>query len=249
VTTFSDHFSGHASDYAKYRPNYPAELFRWLADISPSTGLAWDCACGNGQAAVALAQYFDLVIATDASANQISNASPADNVDYRVGVAEQSGLEANSVDLITVAQALHWFDLDAFFREAKRVLQPGGILAVWSYGLTSVDPEIDAIVQHLYDDLVGPYWPTERRLVETGYADIAFPFHPIAAEEFSMQADWTLDELAGYLRTWSAVKRYVADKDSDPVLEVEPALNNAWGERQSRKAIRWPLNLRVSRSD
>jgi len=249
VAQFSDHFSGHASDYAKYRPNYPAALFRWLADISSATGLAWDCACGNGQAAVALAGYFDRVIATDASDNQIRNAIPAANVDYRVAVAEQSGLDSDSVDLVTVAQALHWFKLDAFFAEARRVLKSGGVLAAWSYGLTRVDSEIDAAIHHLYGDLVAPYWPIERRLVETGYSDIDFPFSEIVPEAFAMEAEWTLDELTGYLRTWSAVKRYLADKDSDPVSEIEPVLQKAWGERRSRKTIRWPLKLRVGRAD
>jgi len=249
LAQFCDHFSGHASEYAKYRPSYPVELFRWLAGVSPSTAFAWDCACGNGQAAVALATYFDHVIATDASENQIANAIPADKVEYRVAAAEQSGLENNSVDLIAVAQALHWFDLDAFFDEARRVLRPGGALAVWSYGLTTVNPEVDAIVHHLYNDLVGPYWPMERRLVETGYAAIPFPFREVGAPAFAMQAEWTPGELGGYLRTWSAVKRYHADTGNDPVSEVEPALINAWGELQSRKTIRWPLNLRVGRAD
>ena len=249
MAQFSDHFSGHASDYAKYRPNYPAELFRWLAELGPSTAFAWDCACGNGQAAVALATYFDRVIATDASANQIANAIPADKVNYRVATAERSGLENSTVDLIVVAQALHWFDRDAFFDEARRVLRPGGVLAVWSYGLTTVNPEIDAMIYHLYSELVGPYWPMERRLVETGYAGIEFPFTPIAAEHFAMQAEWTMDELTGYLRTWSAVKRYMADKKDDPVSLVEPELIKAWGDRQSHKTIRWPLNMRLGRAD
>lgn len=249
MNSFADHFSGHADDYARYRPDYPQALFLWLAGICPVRQLAWDCACGNGQAAVGLAHYFDRVIATDASENQIRNAIAAAKVEYRVATAEQSGLDSNSVDLITVAQALHWFDLDAFFTEARRVLKPGGVLAVWSYGLTHVDPEIDAVIHYLYSDLVGSYWPMERRRVETGYADIAFPFSEIAPEDFAMEAEWTLDELTGYLRTWSAVKLYLADKGIDPVAEVEPALNKLWGEDQSRKTIRWPLNLRVGRAD
>jgi SAM-dependent methyltransferase len=249
VSSFADHFSGHADDYVRYRPDYPQALFQWLAGICPARQLAWDCACGNGQAAVALAHYFDRVIATDASENQIRNAIPAASVDYRVAAAEQSCLDSNSIDLITVAQALHWFELEAFFAEARRVLRPGGVLAVWSYGLTRVDPEIDAVIHYLYSNLVGPYWPMERRLVETGYSDIAFPFSEIAPEDFAMKAEWTLDELLGYLRTWSAVKRYLADQGSDPVADVEPALNKLWGEDQSRKTIRWPLKLRVGRAD
>ena len=243
--TFSDHFSGHATEYARYRPNYPPALFQWLAAISPANKLAWDCACGNGQAAVALAQYFDRVVATDASDKQIQNSIPHDGIDYRVATAEQSGLDANSVDLIVVAQALHWFDLDAFYREALRVLKSKGVLAVWSYGLAKVRPDIDTIIHHLYEDLVGPYWPMERRLVESGYAGIAFPLKEIDAEHFAMEAEWSFDELTGYLRTWSAVKRYTAEKHSDPVSQIEPALAEAWGSKQARLAIQWPLNLRV----
>jgi SAM-dependent methyltransferase len=249
VASFADHFSGHASDYARYRPSYPAALFAWLAGISPATDLAWDCACGNGQAAVALAQHFNQVVATDASENQVHNAIGSDGVTYRVATAEQSGLDSDSVDLITVAQALHWFDLDAFYREARRVLKPGGILAVWSYGLTRIRPDIDAIVHYLYDDLVGAYWPMERKFVETGYAELPFPFNELKPQSFAMNAEWTLEQLTGYLRTWSAVKRYIADQGADPVSRIEPALAEAWDNSQTRMTLRWPLNLRVGAAD
>jgi SAM-dependent methyltransferase len=249
LSRFADHFSGHADDYARFRPDYPADLFGWLAGISPTQQLAWDCACGNGQAALGLASEFRQVVATDASENQIQKALAHDRVDYRVAPAEHSGLESASVDLITVAQALHWFDLDAFYLEAKRVLRTGGVLAVWSYGLARISPELDAVVHHLYQDLVGPYWPMERRLVESGYSEIDFPFREIEPKPFAMESAWSLEMLSGYLRTWSAVKRYQADKGEDPVLLVLPALEKAWGDSTAARLICWPLNLRVGYRD
>ena len=249
MISFADHFSGHADEYARYRPDYPATLFEWLAGIGPATALAWDCACGNGQAAVALSEYFDQVVATDASETQIQNAVPHSRIQYRVATAENSGLETDSVDLITVAQALHWFDLDAFYPEARRVLKPGGVLAVWSYGLANIEPDVDRVVYRLYQEIVGPYWPMERRLVESGYKNLPFPFHEITAKEIAMEATWNLDDLLGYLRTWSAVKRYIKDRGDDPVSLVEGELASAWGNADKTLGIRWPLNLRVGTND
>jgi SAM-dependent methyltransferase len=245
LSNFADHFSGHANEYARYRPDYPADLFLWLAKTSPATGLAWDCATGNGQAAQGLADHFEQVIATDASEKQIENAVPHDRVSYRVAPAEDSGLEVSTVDLITVAQALHWFDLDAFYREATRVLKTGGVLAIWSYGLASIRVDVDALIHHLYQDIVGPYWPMERRLVETGYSELTFPFREIEAPAFTMHIDWSLEDLTGYLRTWSAVKRFIQDKGEDPVTLIETELEKAWGNSDAQLKINWPLNMRV----
>ena len=171
---FKDHFSAHAVDYAAFRPHYPTELFRYLAGIVDEQKLAWDCATGNGQAAVELAELFERVIATDASAEQIANAQKHQKVEYRVATAETNGIDSLAIDLITVAQALHWFDLDRFYAETKRTLKPSGVIAAWTYNLLHITPEIDAIIGHYYSNVVGPFWPAERALVEK-FDQLHFP--------------------------------------------------------------------------
>ncbi len=244
---FKDRFSGHAGEYARFRPRYPRELFEYLAGVSPERKWAWDCATGNGQAAVALAEFFEHVIATDASEKQIAHGQPHERVTYRLTSAERSGLDAASVDLVTVAQALHWFDRDAFFAEAKRVLKPRGVLAVSTYNLFEVSPEIDRLIETFYNDTVGPYWDFERRLVETGYRTIAFPFQELSPPDFRMEAEWSLDDVIGYLRTWSATKNFIAARGFDPVVDLSEDLRAAWGESKTKEVV-WPLSVRVGRS-
>jgi SAM-dependent methyltransferase len=244
---FKDHFSGHASLYSRFRPTYPGALFDFLADAAPARLLAWDCATGGGQAALALADRFEKVIATDASAEQIKAAKPHARVEYRVAPAEAGGPASGSVDLLAVAQALHWFDREKFYAEAKRTLKPGGVLAVWSYNLLSITPELDALVNHFYHEIVGPYWPPERKLVEQGYGGIEFPFMEISAPEFAMNAGWTLEDFAGYLTTWSSVRRFMDAQGADPVAALLPALRKIWGDPGSSRRISWPLELRAGR--
>lgn len=243
---FKDHFSGHADRYARYRPDYPDALFRWLADAAPARERAWDCATGNGQAAVALAEHFAEVAATDASAEQVRSAFPHPRVAYRVAPAEASGLADASVDLVTVAQALHWFDAPAFFAEARRVLRPGGVLAVWAYEVFRVSPNVDAVVDHLYRDVVGPYWPPERKAIEEGYRGYTLPFEPVAAPPFEMEKRWTAEEVFGYLRTWSAVAKFIGANGFGPVERIAPELAAAWGG--GAREVRWPLVLLVGRA-
>ena len=185
---FKDHFSDQAADYTKYRPNYPNELFAYLASLVLARECAWDCGTGSGQAAVALTEFFDRVIATDASEKQILSATKSARVEYRIAPAENSGLSSHSLDLIAVAQALHWFDLDAFYMEAKRVLKPEGALAVWGYGLLEIAPEIDAVINRFYREIVGPYWPPERKIIESRYQTIPFPFAELQPPQFAMKA-------------------------------------------------------------
>jgi SAM-dependent methyltransferase len=248
MTTFKDHFSGHAADYAKFRPNYPPSLFDYLASISPECELAWDCATGNGQAAVGLAEHFAKVIATDASAQQIESAQPHSSIGYWVAPAETSGIDPGSVDLILVAQALHWFDMDRFFTEAKRVSKENGILAVSTYTYVTINPEIDAIVSKFYRETTGPYWPPERELVESNFESIRFPFPELPSREFEMLQHWNLAQLTGYLRTWSATKKFMAACGFDPVDSLVEELRAVWRNPETPCEVRWPLHLRVFRA-
>jgi SAM-dependent methyltransferase len=242
--SFKDHFSAQAADYAIFRPGYPQELFDYLGTVVLSHQFAWDCGTGNGQAAVALALVFDRVIATDASEKQIANAEPRERVEYRVAPAENSGIESGTIDLIMVAQALHWFDLDRFYAEARRVLKPDGVLAASAYNLLHIEPAIDEVVNQYYYEVVGPFWPPERQLVEQ-FADLPFPFHKIDPPKFEMTAQWNLDHLVGYLGTWSSTQRFIAAKGSDPLEQVTDELRNAWGDPQQTRKVIWPLTLRV----
>lgn len=205
---FKDHFSGHAAAYAAARPDYPPELFAWLAARAPARDSAWDCATGNGQAAVALAGHFRRVLATDASAAQIVRAAPGPgNIDYRVAPAETPGIELESVDLVTVAQAVHWFDRPRFYAAARQALRPGGLIALWSYGLFTIDPPLDELIRHFYEHVVGAYWPPERKLIDEHYATLDFPFTEVPAPAFAMEQEWDAGQALAYLRTWSAVQR------------------------------------------
>ena len=245
---YADHFSKLASGYAASRPRYPGELFSYLAALATRHELAWDCAAGSGQATVPLAQWFRRVIGTDASGTMLDQAQPHPSVEYRAAPAEDSGLDPASVDLVTVAQALHWLDMEAFYREVRRVLVPGGVLAVWTYGVIHVDLEpADHVLLSFYTDVVGPFWPAERRHVESGYLTLPFPFAEIAPPPFSMQVQWTLAELLGYVRTWSATQRYKEELGRDPVEQLELRLAPVWGDRLTRRMIAWPLSLRVGR--
>lgn len=244
--TFRDHFSGVAEGYARFRPGYPAALFAWLAERAPARRLAWDCATGSGQAALGLAEHFERVVATDASAEQVARAHPHPRVDFRVAPAERSGLGDGAADLVTVAQALHWFDVPAFFAEARRVLRPGGLLAAWCYGNPALpEPALERTLAAFYDGVVGPYWPPERRLILEGYATLDFPFREIEAPPLALEADLTLHGLAGYLRTWSATSRYVAVHGVDPVDGVVERLGADWGDPGTPRRVRWPLAFRA----
>lgn len=242
--TFKDHFSRDAKGYAEFRPNYPAELFAWLASVSPGRALAWDAGTGNGQAAVGLAAHFERVLATDPSEQQVAQAVPHQRVEYRLA-AETAGLDAESADLVTVAQALHWFDRAKFWTEAKRVLRPGGIVAVWCYELQRVSPDLDRIINRFYRDTVGAWWTPERRLVEEGYRTVEFPFSELTVPRFSMTTEWTVAHQVGYLGTWSAVGRYREETGADPIPEVEALLEPVWGDQVRR--VEWPLSVRAGR--
>ncbi len=245
--SFKDHFSTQATDYAKYRPNYPDALFAYLATLAPAHELAWDCGTGTGQAALSLVPHFEKIIATDPSAKQIAHATPHEKIEYRIAPAEHTDIAPHAIDLITVAQALHWFDFEKFYAEVRRVLKPGGVLAVWCYTLLESEPRVDAILNEFYHGAVGPYWPAERKLLENNYSDIPFPLQQITAPRFYMEAYWSLEDLFGYLGTWSSVQRFIAQHGSDPHEQIRERLTEAWGEAAETKLVKWPLHLKVGR--
>ena len=241
---FKDHFSKQAADYAKFRPRYPRKMFEYLGSIAPTREFAWDCATGNGQAALELAGVFRHVIATDASESQIANAKQHSRIEYRVAPAEQSGLESGSCDLIMVAQALHWLNHDRFYPEVRRLLKPNGVFAASAYNLLETDQPIKEIIRRYYYEIVGPYWPPERALIER-FSDIQFPFPEGRTPEFEIVAEWNLEHLIGYLWSWSSTQRFVARTNRNPVDEIAHDLEKAWSEPQKTKRIVWPLTLRV----
>ncbi len=207
--------------------------------------MAWDAGCGNGQAAHALARRFARVYATDASAQQIAKASGGEGLEFHREPVERCGLQDGVVDLVTAAQAAHWFDLPAFYQEVRRVLKPGGVLALFSYGANRVNGSIDPLAEHLRNEILGPYWPPERALVEAGYATLPFPFARLPAPAFDMRVSWTADQFLAYLRSWSSSRRYLSRHGSDPVGQIEPELRSAWGT--GARDVTWPLALLAAR--
>ncbi len=245
--SYRDHFSDGSSEYSEYRPRYPDRLFLYLASLCNDHNLAWDCATGSGQAAINLADLFLKVWATDASVNQIENAIKKNGITYKVAQAEDSGLEDATVDLVTVAQALHWFDIEAFSAEVSRVLKKGGVLAVWTYILLEIQEIIDKPINQLYKDILGSFWPAERRLVEDGYSEICLPFDEIRCPSFEMNAEWDFPRLIGYLNTWSAVREYKTKNCENPIEMIYGDLLEAWGDPDRTRVIKWPLTMRVWR--
>ncbi|BDG01141.1 class I SAM-dependent methyltransferase [Anaeromyxobacter oryzae] len=244
---FKDHFSGVAGAYQAFRPGYPPALFDWLAGAAPRRDLAVDLGCGNGQASVGLAGRFQAVIGIDPSAEQVAHAERRAGVSYRAAPAEATGLADACADLVIAAQAFHWFDPAPFARELARICRPGAVFAAFTYGRSSVAPEIDAHVDRLYTDIVGPYWPPERAHVESGYRTLPFPWPELAAPTFVLEERWDLDRLLGYLGTWSSVSRYRKVRGEDPLVLVLDDLAAAWGPRDRIRTVTWPLTLRAGR--
>ena len=241
-------FASVAREYASFRPGYPPELFAWLARAAPARGAVWDCGCGSGQASVALAEHFSQVFATDVSAEQIAAARPHPRVRYSVAAAENSGLESRSVDLVTVAQALHWFDVQAFYIEARRVARRDALLAVWNYPRPEfTDPGLDRIFLDFYSDVVGPYWPAERRHIEANYTTLPFPFEELPHPSFGLVLEWNFEQVLGYVSSWSATARYRQALGQDPLPHLRATLGPAWPGEGARARIRLPIGLRVAR--
>ena len=243
---FKDHFSGHAADYRAFRPAYPSELFAFLADAAPARDLAWDCGTGSGQAAVGLAEHFAKVFATDASAGQLRHAAQHPRVEYAVAPAERCPLADRVADLVTVAQALHWFDLDGFYAEVGRATRPGGLLAATCYHEPRVDPGVDRVLRR-WEDFIRPYWTPERVWVDEGYRTIPFPFPELPAPQFELTAEGNLARFLGYLGTWSAAKRYVQANGTNPLERFESDFAAAWGNPATVRVVRWAFNVRLGR--
>lgn len=244
--SFQDHFSKQAEIYRQARPTYPEELFSYLKNISPGTELCWDCATGNGQAAVSLASHFKKVIATDGSEKQIAQAIPAQNVEYRTGTAEVSGLPSHSVDLITAATAAHWFNHDLFYAEAERVAKPNGILALWTYSEAKISSEIDALMQWFMYDYLHDYWPDGRWYVRNKYTTLPFPFEPLNTPEFFCRMNWSKQQWLNYVMSWSSTTNYISKHNESPLPLLLPKLNLLWKDDEVKEVV-WQLHLKCAR--
>ncbi len=238
-----DNFSKQADIYAKYRPDYPLELFDFILTQVGKKQIAWDCATGNGQSAKVLACFFDKVFATDISKKQIEHAEQGANIFYSVQPAEQTSFPDNSFDLITVSQALHWFATEEFYKEAKRVSKRDGVLAAWSYSLLHISPAIDTLVRSYYTNVVGPYWDNERKYVDEEYKTILFPLKETATPEFTMNYYWTIEELEGYLNTWSALQKFITANNYNPAPDLIQQVKPHWKTETMR--VSFPVHLRL----
>lgn len=240
-------FTRQSDAYSANRPTYDPELIAWLSRQAPDQSLAWDCGCGSGQATRDLARHFQRVVGTDVSAQQLAKAEAGPTIDYRCEPAEQTSLADGSVSLTLVAQALHWFDLERFYAEVRRVSRPGALLAVISYNLSQITPEVDALVNHLYQDILGPYWAEERKHVEQGYRSLPFPFERIDVPPFTLDAQWDLARLLGYLESWSALATYQQAHGSNPLDPLRERFQQAWGDPAASRRVSWPLTVNLGR--
>lgn len=241
-----DNFSTKSADYAKFRPTYPKELYQFIKKNLDITNSAWDCGTGNGQVARELAKFFTRVEATDISAQQLENALQKPNINYSRQPAEETNFPDNSFNLVTVAQAIHWFNFDAFYAEVNRVLKPGGFIAVIGYSLFKSNAKTDAVITSFYKDIIGPWWDEERRYLDEHYKNLAFPFNELQTPDFQKEYEWTFEQLIGYLKTWSAVKHYKNAKGDNPVELIKTELKTAFGEKNK---VVFPILFRMGRKE
>jgi SAM-dependent methyltransferase len=242
-----DRFSNHSKQYAAFRPTYPIALYDFIDGLVQGKNNVWDCGCGNGQVAKDLSAKYKKVFATDVSTKQIENAVQAENIFYSIAAAEKTNFETSFFDLITVGQALHWFDIPKFFDEVKRVGKPGGIIAAWGYGLLKINSEIDQHINFFYTKVIGPYWDKERKLVDEHYEKIEFPFEEIPSPYFDFSFEWSFAQLHGYLTTWSAVQKFIMQNGNNPVDDLIKPIQPHWNKEKFK--VTFPLFLRVGRID
>lgn len=241
----TDLFSHNSDKYSRFRPHYPAEMIRFILSHLKEKQAAWDCGTGNGQLALQLSPYFDHIIATDISENQLKNAVQKDNITYIRSKAEDAFFSAGQFDLITVAQAIHWFDFNKFYEQVNLALKPEGLFVIAGYGLMETAPEQDGVIRRLYEDILGPYWKPQRKYIEEEYKTIPFPWREIKTPDLTETVSWTANDLIGYLKTWSSVNLYEIDKGINPVNEMEGELRNVWGS--DKREVRFPILLRAGK--
>jgi ubiquinone/menaquinone biosynthesis C-methylase UbiE len=247
MEVFKDNFSKQSDIYVRYRPHYPVDLYAHLSHLTENHELVWDCGTGNGQAAIGLSMFYHHIVATDPSEQQIKHAIQDEKVTYLVEKAERSSLKPESVDLVTIANALHWFDFDAFYTEVHRVLKPTGIVAAWAYGVPSISPEVNPIIHRFHYHTLDAYWQAENRLVEKDYTTIPFPFEEIKSPTFYYEKPMNLVELIGYLNTWSATQRFIEKNRFNPTEQVYNELKKVWPNDNMEKMLTWKLVLKVGR--
>jgi len=241
-------FASEAAEYAHLRPTYPENLFEFLATIVASRNIAWDCATGNGQAATHLAGYFERVIATDESAEMIAQAPDDPQIEYGVAEAEDSGIDTDSVDLVTVASAIHWFDLGRFYAEVRRVVRPGGVIAAWTYYTPVFGNDVDAIIMHLARDVLADFWDSRLHYVVDEFHDLPFPFEPIEAPSFRTDMRWNMEDLLAYFETWSSSVKNREAVGAHPTDLIRGDLARAGGDPDRKQDLHFPLYMRHGRA-
>lgn len=245
---YLDHFSSNSTNYLSSRPTYPRALFDFLRNLVDAEAIVWDCGTGNGQAAYALSKRFQYIVATDRSVEQLKLAKRSRNIWYACSSAEQTPINEAIINLVTIAQALHWFKLDSFYKEVQRVATDNAYLAAWCYSLCHVNKNIDAIVAHFYNNILGAsYWPNERRYVDEEYKTIPFPFDKIPCPRVTIVKKINLFDFLGYLNSWSAVKEYERKNGKNPLSFILKDLQEAWGKIETKLTIRWPVHLIVGK--
>ena len=242
-----DLFSGHSKTYAKYRPGYPKELFDYILQFVDKKDKAWDCATGNGQAAVMLAEHFKKVEATDISEAQIKNAVAKNNIEYQICPAEHTNFPDKSFDLITVAQAYHWLNWKKFRQEVMRTAKPNAVIAIWAYGLINTEDEkINQLIDHFYYEIIGPYWDAERKYVDEAYATVEFDYNLLPTKDFSIKLKWNKEAFLGYLYSWSAVQNYIKQNQVSPLEQFQKEIDVIW-DKTTEKKIEFPVFLKLGR--
>ena len=241
-----DNFSEIAGNYAAWRPEYPEELFIYLASLSAQHDKALDCGTGNGQAAKQLTRHYKEVYATDISTAQLQHAVAMPNIYYSISPAEKTVFPDNFFDMLCATQAAHWFDLEIFYREAERILKPNGVLALVGYGLIEINGNIDKLIKALYTDILGTYWDKERKFIDDHYRSLPFPYKEITAPSLQINCEWNLPQLVGYLNTWSALGHYKKANQKDPLTEMFPALQKIWGGNEILRSVRFPIMAKIA---